>query len=261
MAERELFVICSNCSSEVSPYVTECPYCGTRLRKRAPDLKKQKKADEKIERRNEKRREKLKAQYEGGSSSSTAWLEPASGRRPVATMMLIAISVVASVIAKSGLPDISGWMSEQLVFTGSLAENPWTLVTSPFLQYSAGYGFVCLLTFAVFGIGLERRYGSVWLVTVWLVCGALGIAFEALLASTAISFGAYAIAVGSLLAWTLVVVNREDLRDFDSLGLAAFGFVLCALPLATDVARIWTLVGGIIGGLICGAVLMRLRQR
>ncbi|MGH2959652.1 MAG: zinc-ribbon domain-containing protein, partial [Solirubrobacterales bacterium] len=55
MADRELFVICSNCSSEVSPYVTECPYCGTRLRKRAPDLKKQKKADEKIERRNEKR--------------------------------------------------------------------------------------------------------------------------------------------------------------------------------------------------------------
>src|SRR2546430_13697086 len=25
-------------SEEVSPYVTECPYCGTRLRKRAPKL-------------------------------------------------------------------------------------------------------------------------------------------------------------------------------------------------------------------------------
>src|ERR687898_864068 len=34
----ELSVVCKNCGAEVSPYVTECPYCGTRLRKRAPKL-------------------------------------------------------------------------------------------------------------------------------------------------------------------------------------------------------------------------------
>ena len=34
----DLFVICKNCGSEVSPYITECPYCGNRLRKRAPKL-------------------------------------------------------------------------------------------------------------------------------------------------------------------------------------------------------------------------------
>ena len=34
----DLFVICKNCQSEVSPYITECPYCGSRLRKRAPKL-------------------------------------------------------------------------------------------------------------------------------------------------------------------------------------------------------------------------------
>ena len=38
MAETELSVVCKSCGSEVSPYVTECPYCGTRLRKRAPKL-------------------------------------------------------------------------------------------------------------------------------------------------------------------------------------------------------------------------------
>src|SRR3712207_6963529 len=31
----DLFVVCKSCGSEVSPYITECPYCGTRLRKRA----------------------------------------------------------------------------------------------------------------------------------------------------------------------------------------------------------------------------------
>ena len=34
----DLFVVCKSCGAEVSPYITECPYCGTRLRKRAPKL-------------------------------------------------------------------------------------------------------------------------------------------------------------------------------------------------------------------------------
>ena len=38
MSDTELSVVCKSCGSEVSPYVTECPYCGTRLRKRAPKL-------------------------------------------------------------------------------------------------------------------------------------------------------------------------------------------------------------------------------
>src|SRR5439155_10437237 len=34
----ELSVVCKSCGSEVSPYVTECAYCGSRLRRRAPKL-------------------------------------------------------------------------------------------------------------------------------------------------------------------------------------------------------------------------------
>src|SRR5690242_1400324 len=34
----DLFVVCRSCGREVSPYITECPYCGNRLRKRAPKL-------------------------------------------------------------------------------------------------------------------------------------------------------------------------------------------------------------------------------
>src|SRR4029453_2016103 len=34
----DLFVVCKKCGEEVSPYITECPYCGTRLRKRAPKI-------------------------------------------------------------------------------------------------------------------------------------------------------------------------------------------------------------------------------
>ena len=38
VSQPDLFVVCKNCGSEVSPYVTECPYCGQRVRKRAPKI-------------------------------------------------------------------------------------------------------------------------------------------------------------------------------------------------------------------------------
>src|SRR3954453_17346009 len=56
MAETELSVVCKSCGSEVSPYVTECPYCGTRLRKRAPKLERRGEALEPRETRRDRRR-------------------------------------------------------------------------------------------------------------------------------------------------------------------------------------------------------------
>src|SRR3954465_11059962 len=37
----DLFVVCKNCGSQVSPYITECPYCGTRIRKRGPKIERE----------------------------------------------------------------------------------------------------------------------------------------------------------------------------------------------------------------------------
>lgn len=262
MADREFFVICNNCGSEVSPYVTECPYCGTRLRKSAPDLKKQKKVEEREERKAAKKREKLRAQYEGGASGggeAGSWIQV--GTRPVATITLVTISVVLSVLAASGLSDVSPWIYDHLVYTGQSGSDPWKFVTTAFVQGLAGYGFVCLGIFAIFGAGIEKRFGAIAPLAVWIVSCALGVGLESVLAKVGISYGAYAPAVGAVLAWTMVIVRQEDLRDYDTLGLAAVGFVLCALPLATDAARLWPLVGGIIGGLICGAVLSRMSAR
>src|SRR6476659_7636201 len=47
----DLFVICKSCGSEVSPYITECPYCGNRLRKRAPKIDRDGRVAEKPRRR------------------------------------------------------------------------------------------------------------------------------------------------------------------------------------------------------------------
>jgi membrane associated rhomboid family serine protease len=259
VADRELFVICSNCSSEVSPYVTECPYCGTRLRKRAPDLKKQKKADEKIERRNEKRRERLKAQYEGGGASAGAWMDTPG--KPVATGILIAIAIVSSVIAASNIPHVSDWMLANLVYLGDFTRAPTVLLTAPFIHLSAGYAFVCLFGFAVFGAGLERRFGPWVVVALWFICGGAGIGMKALADPSHAALGAMGCVAGAMFAWTIYVVNREDLRDYDALGLAAMALVVCALPIATDSASVWVLLGGALAGLLSGFALTRLSPR
>jgi membrane associated rhomboid family serine protease len=256
MAERELFVICNNCGSEVSPYVTECPYCGHRLRKRAPDLKKARKQEEKDEKRAARKREKLRAHYEGGSGEPSPGSYLDGVRPPVATIGLILISVVVSLLAR-----IDSWFALHLVFLGDVTGHPFQMVTAPFIQVGFGYGFVVLTAVAMFGAGIERRYGPIAAVVVWLVCGAFGVLVEASLAPVPFSNGALAAAVGMLTAWIVVVANHEDMRDYDTLGLGAVGAVLLALPIATNEASVWTLVGGIVGGGLCGAVLMRFRAR
>lgn len=257
MAERELFVICSNCGSECSPYVTECPYCGHRLRKRAPDLKKAKAREEKDEKRAAKKREKLRAQYEGGGGEPKpgSYLNSFSSIH-VATTVLIVASVVVSIVAR-----VDTWVGLNLVFLGDLPGDPWQLLTAPMVQGGMGYGFVCLTGAAMFGAGIEARYGSLALVLSWAVCGAFGVLFEYLVAPVPFTNGALAVAVGLMTAWLIVVVTREDLRDYDGIGLGAVGAVLLALPIVTNEASVWTLVGGIIGGALVGAVLMRLKAR
>jgi len=70
-----------------------------------------------------------------------------------------------------------------------------------------------------------------------------------------LAFGAIGCTAGALFAWTVYVVNREDLRDFDVIGLAAAGFVICALPVATDSASVWMLLGGTLSGIVFGLAL------
>ena len=87
----DLFVVCKNCGSEVSPYITECPYCGTRLRKRAP----------KLERGGIPKAPKRRAQARGPRSGGCKPGEiPGirADRRPYATIVLVlaAIFVLAA---------------------------------------------------------------------------------------------------------------------------------------------------------------------
>ena len=96
----ELSVVCKSCGSEVSPYVTECPYCGTRLRKRAPKLERQgAKSCARRESRADKRRRKAaerRQRRERGRFESLA-----VAGRPYATIAAIAAPALLLIVERA----------------------------------------------------------------------------------------------------------------------------------------------------------------
>ncbi len=254
MAEPELFVVCGNCGSEVSPYVTECPYCGHRLRKRAPDIKS-------IHKREQKARQRAEAANGGGGRRSRrrqarevpAYLR--SARPPIGITIFIVSAIALSLAVR-----VNGFPTLDMVVVGGLNGQPWQFVTAPLVHFGFGFGFVCLLGCAIFGTALEHRFGAVETLTVALVCGAVGVGFELLLAAAPVASGANGIALGLLACWLTVVTVREDLRDADLYGLVAVGVLLLTMPLATDEASIWVATGGLIAGCACGFVLTRVER-
>src|SRR5215210_1744189 len=116
----DLFVVCKSCGSEVSPYITECPYCGTRLRKRAPKLDRG--GTPKPPRRARPRLAPLRRGEIPG-------IRP--DRRPYATIALIATSVVVKLIGRAGVGAIA-----DLLLGGPLDGDWWRPVTTQFFYGS-----------------------------------------------------------------------------------------------------------------------------
>src|SRR4051812_13132508 len=94
----DLFVVCKTCGSEVSPYITECPYCGSRLRKRAPKLDK---SGQPRERRLRRGRPSLGRLRPGEMPGIRVEL------RPWATLSLLAASLGVSLAVQTSWVDIS----------------------------------------------------------------------------------------------------------------------------------------------------------
>src|SRR3954467_6431009 len=92
MGSPELSVVCKNCGEEVSPYVTECPYCGTRLRKRAPKLER---VGDEVRLQEDRRTKRRRRSAERRAARSSS-IELAT--KPVATTIAIAASALVYIV-------------------------------------------------------------------------------------------------------------------------------------------------------------------
>jgi membrane associated rhomboid family serine protease len=244
MAGPELSVVCRSCGSEVSPYVTECPYCGHRLRKRAPKLERE--GDE--IRVSESRRDRRKRMRRERSERR----EPrvALEGRPVGTFSVLLISAVLIVIGQA----VPLSLSELGAIVGPVGSEAWRYVTAPFVYSDVGAFIVTALAIGIFGMAIERRLGSLATVTLILAAGTLGMLAADAVATAGlddflVAAGGNGVALGLLGAW--LMMRRAEARRFeepiDLLGAAVAAIVLLLLPLVEVTADP---IAGVVGGLV-----------
>ena len=242
MSETELSVICKNCGSEVSPYVTECPYCGTRLRKRAPKLERR---DGALEAQRPRRRRPWPRR------------RPSSGAprpfRPYTTLAIILGSAILLLIQKASGDPLSTFGGLLI----PLEDQWWRLFTAPFAYVDVGYLFVVAIGLAIFATAVERRLGSVPTALLLVACGALGMLAASGVANAqddfAVISGGNGMALGAVAAW--FAIRRAEAhgaidQEYDTIGVVVAAAVLIALPLFAPTADLVAgLAGGVVGGL------------
>ena len=164
----DLFVVCKQCGSEVSPYVTECPYCGHRLRRRAPKLPRE---------TTPRRRRGLSgraARARGGAPVRTRGAAPRARRRGAGAPVrddhagrdqLRAVGCLARRVHLAGQ---AGRSSGRCTATGGSCSR------SQFTYVSGWYAFATLIAIAIFGWLVERRHGPAVVLAVFLGAGATG---------------------------------------------------------------------------------------
>lgn len=249
MSETELSVVCKSCGAEVSPYVTECPYCGARVRKRAPDLERVGDGGlEPKQSRREKRREEKARQKAARQPRRTRAAE--LGARPWATILLVLIPAVAMVV-RIAIGDELDTFGGIIVPFGS---EWWRLITAPFAYLSVGYLFAVGLAIALFAPGLERRFGTLPTFLLLIACGALGTFAGSAIADQRDVFtviaGGNGIALGAIGAWYMAA--RSGLRAtgeaVETAGVVISAAVILLLPVVVPTADFWSgLVGGVVG--------------
>lgn len=244
----DLFVVCKSCGSEVSPYITECPYCGNRLRKRAPKIHRDGRVAEK-QRRRRTPAPSLPRLRRGEIPGIRA------DSRPYATIVLVALGLVGCLLWRTALVDLG-----QVAIVGKPGSEWWRVVTAAFTYDNTGLAFVTLGTTAIFGWLIERRHGPLVVLALFALGACGGLAATAALVPAPVALGAHGGALALVIAW--MIPDLVDLRsgieiEGDLLGAAVIATVVALLPLAVPDASWIETATGVLAGVAVGWPLAR----
>jgi membrane associated rhomboid family serine protease len=257
VSQPDLFVVCRNCGSEVSPYVTECPYCGQRVRKRAPKLDRSGGEAQPKRKRRRPTLPRLRPEEIAGIAPDT---------RPYGTFTLILLCLVSILLFEARQPPDHAILDLGYVVV-PLSDEVWRLFASPFLfQDQIGYAFVTLVAVGIFGTLLERRFGAFVVALIFILSGAAGMALAAAVETPPLFtndevfpvFGANGAALGLLCAWLVddrIAARRSRDRENDLLGVYVIAIALVLLSVAEEAANIGAAVGGALTGALLGLAL------
>ncbi len=278
----DLFVVCKNCGSEVSPYVTECPYCGQRVRKRAPKIERGggsaggpiKEPAASKPRKQRRTRRAAKPAGSGRFERTNPVAKLTASDRPVATIGLVTVAILAYLALFA-----NAYSPLDVIIVGPIDGDWWKLFTAPFVSFGQGsvlggggdavfaggaYQFATLVAIGLFGWLLERRHGPFVVLAIAIVAGAGGMFVAQAIETVAFAAGANGMALGLLCAWVvpdLLAWRRSTPYDGDLLGTAVIAAVLLLIPVIVDAADPYAGVTGAVIGLLVGFPLARVAQR
>jgi membrane associated rhomboid family serine protease len=251
----DLFVVCKSCGSEVSAFVTECPYCGTRLRKRAPKLDRAGAPPRRPRRLPRPRRDRPRlGRLRPGEIPGIRY-----DARPVATVALVVAGVALAVAWQAGAVAL-----RDVALFGPLEGEWWRALTAPFAYSNSGYLLCASVGIGLFGWLLERRHGAWAPVLLFFAGGSGGMLVADAVQAIPVALGGNGAALAMLGAWVVpdLQERRHGETDSDLIGVVVIAAVLLLLPVAVREANpIVAAAGGVIG-LVLGmplAALSRLR--
>jgi len=243
----DLFVICKSCGSEVSPYITECPYCGNRLRKRAPKIDRDGRVTER--RRRRPATPALPRLRRGEIPGIRA------DSRPYATLALVLAGIIGCLLWRTALVSFA-----DVAVVGKPGSHWWRILSAPFTYANTGFAFVTLGTIALYGWLLERRHGALPVLVLFVLGGVGGVAATAAVYTFPVVAGANGAALAMLVAWAipdLLSLRSGEEIEGDLLGTAAIALVVALMPLAVSHAS-WIAGGvGVLAGIVVGLPLAR----
>lgn len=236
----DLFVICKSCGSEVSPYITECPYCGNRLRKRAPKLDREGRVTE--------RRLRAPSSLPRLKRGEIPGIRPDT--RPYATLALVIAGFVGTVLWRTGTVD-----ERTLIVFGKPTGHWWHVATAAFTYDNVGLAFAVLGTTAIFGWLLERRHGPVPVLVIFGVGAIGGIAVTAIAYPAPVALGGAGGALALLCAWavpSLLSLRNGEEVEADLIGAAVIAAVVALMPIADTNVSWLSVAFGAATGLVLG---------
>jgi membrane associated rhomboid family serine protease len=242
----DLFVVCKSCGSEVSPYITECPYCGTRLKKRAPKLDRNLRVTERLQKRPSPSLPRLRRGEIPGIRHDA---------HPYTTVALVVLGFAGVLLYRTALVSPAN-----LLVYGNLGNDWWRALVATFIYDNTGYAFITLAVIALFGVLLERRHGPLLVIALFLLGGAGGLAVASE-TTNAVVMGGNGAALALLTAWAMPdLIDLLGKREFDGdlIGTAVLAVVMALMPLAAQDASWVADAVGVAAGVLVGYPMARI---
>jgi hypothetical protein len=259
----DLFVVCKNCGSEVSPYITECPYCGTRLRKRAPKIERPDAPPSKPPRRaprpgfGARGRVKPPKPAKAGKardphrlgrlrSGEIPGIRGDEHGKPWATIVLVALSFGVWL-------SLAFYTSSELAIK-ALSSDPWLYLTASLVNDGTAAQFAVVVGLGLYGWLFERSHGPIATVLLFLLCGPGALAIAVAIDPGTFVFGTNGAALGFLCAWAVPVLlarqRSDEDDDADMLGTLVIAVVLLLVPVLSQGSALAGIIGGVLGALV-----------